>query len=270
MRFLLEDLVVLDLRLVRQWPSCDLFPEKYLDEMLEDGDFVQLLGLQLVKLVEHVVLLVVVLCQGQIENVSSEGGLPTGLVSLHAGSVEDGQVALANVKVLLLVQPVPNHILIVLDLQILEVFLFQELGVQLLADDLCAYIVPLQEHQPHLVQDVLRLFPGLHGAEGLHLHLLQEVCGVLSASLSLLHLREHLRQPCALYFDKDLALGDIVERGDELKFLLFVKLIEPAHGQVHHVGDGAPQLPSLLRQHHNMFPEFGPLLGVEEELAYLA
>mmetsp|Transcript_86343 Transcript_86343/g.279573 ORF Transcript_86343/g.279573 Transcript_86343/m.279573 type:complete len:463 (-) Transcript_86343:96-1484(-) len=269
-RSLLEDRMALNLGLMGERPSSNLLPQEDLHHSLEDRHLVQLLGLELVELVQHVVLLVVVLCQCKVERMRSQCRFPLSLVCLHAGRVEDGQVTLANIEVPLLMEPITHHVLVVLDLQVLEFFLFQELGVYLLADDLRPHVVLFQKHQAHLVQDVLGLLPRLHGTEGLHLNLLQEVCSFLGVAVGLLHARQHLREACLFDLHEDLALRDVVERRDELELPVPLQGAEPAHGQVHHVRDRAPQLPALLRQQHDVLLELGPLLGVEVELADLA
>mmetsp|Transcript_19603 Transcript_19603/g.29387 ORF Transcript_19603/g.29387 Transcript_19603/m.29387 type:complete len:208 (+) Transcript_19603:73-696(+) len=192
--------------------------------------------------------------------------LPLGLICLYARSVEDCQVALTHVKVLLLMEPVADHVLVVLDLQILELVLVQELGVELLADDLRAHKVLLEEHQAHLVQDVLRLFSGLHSAKRLHLDLLQKVCSFFSLAVGLLHLGEHFCQARPFNLHKDLALRHLVQSGNELEPLILLETIQPSHGKVHHVRDSPPQLSALLGKHHDVLPKLRPLARIKIEL----
>mmetsp|Transcript_75904 Transcript_75904/g.197714 ORF Transcript_75904/g.197714 Transcript_75904/m.197714 type:complete len:206 (-) Transcript_75904:327-944(-) len=201
---------------------------------------------------------------------SSQDWFPLGLVSLHGSCVENRQVSLAGIQELFLMQPIFDHVLVVPDLQVLEVICFEQFRIHFFADDLCSNVILFQEHQPHLVQYVLGFFAPLHGTEGLHLHFLQEIRGLLSVALVFFHLGQHFSEPRLLHLNEDFSLCDLVQCADQVQLCLFVKPLQPAHHQVDHVCCRPLQLAPLLGQEHNVLLQFGPVLNVKIRLANLA
>mmetsp|Transcript_45188 Transcript_45188/g.130486 ORF Transcript_45188/g.130486 Transcript_45188/m.130486 type:complete len:299 (-) Transcript_45188:20-916(-) len=196
--------------------------------------------------------------------------LPLCFVILHTLCVEDGQVRLAGIQVLLLVQPILHHVLVVADLQVLEVVSLQQFGIELPADDLSSNVVLLEQYQAHLIQDVFRLLSPLHGSKGFYLDLLQQVRSLFSVALGLFDLSHHVRQASLLNFHKDLALGDLVQGADELHLAFLVEAIEPTHDEVNHVRGRSLQLPPLFRQEHNVLLELRPFFDIIIRLTNLA
>mmetsp|Transcript_60263 Transcript_60263/g.118521 ORF Transcript_60263/g.118521 Transcript_60263/m.118521 type:complete len:408 (+) Transcript_60263:99-1322(+) len=269
-RLVLEGRMRLDLRLVRERPCGNLLAQENLDDLLKHGHLVQLLGLERVQFVEHILLLVVVRRQSEVQGVRCQGFFPLRLVLLHALRVEYALVRLANIQELLLMQPILNHVAVVLDLKVHEVLGLQKLWIQLSADDLCPHEVLLSKDKAHLVQDVLRLLSPLHRAESLDLDLLQQSSRLLGFAFLLFDLRKHVGEARLLDFDEDLALGDLVQRADHLDLALLVELLEPTHDQVDHVRCRSLQLATLLRQKDHMLLQLRPVPGVIISLADFA
>mmetsp|Transcript_22541 Transcript_22541/g.67639 ORF Transcript_22541/g.67639 Transcript_22541/m.67639 type:complete len:281 (-) Transcript_22541:2-844(-) len=167
-------------------------------------------------------------------------------------------------------QPIPHHVLVILDFEVLEVFGLEQFGVQLLADDLRPHEVLFAQDQAHLVQDVLGLLPALHRPERLDLHLLEQVRCLLELAFVLFDLRQHPRQTSPFDLHEDLPIRDVAQRADELQHARLLESREPAHDQLDHVRDRALRLAALLRQHHDVLLQLGPLLHIVQDLADLA
>mmetsp|Transcript_62058 Transcript_62058/g.116038 ORF Transcript_62058/g.116038 Transcript_62058/m.116038 type:complete len:231 (-) Transcript_62058:403-1095(-) len=230
MRRVLEDGVLLELVFLGQRPVHDFLLHEDPDHVPVRGDLVQPLRLEAVDLLQHVVVLVVVWRQHQVDAVGRQCILPLRVICFHRRGVEDRQHALGHIKELLLVQPVSDHVLIVPNLQVLEIVRIQELWVDLPADDLGTNEILLCQDQAHLIEDILSLLPSLHGAERLDLDFLDEAGGFVDLALFLLHVGKHRREAGFLHLHENLALRHLVQRVDEVQTLLLLQPIQPAHG----------------------------------------
>ena len=117
-----------------------------------------------------------------------------------------------------------------------------------------------------LGEDELRLFSPLHGAERLDLQLAEDVGRSLEVALLLLDIGQDFGDSRSLDLDKDLALRHRPECLDNRKLRLQVRrVVEEAHGRLHHLGDGLLELAMLLGQDQHLVVEEAPVFGVLAE-----
>mmetsp|Transcript_28766 Transcript_28766/g.68653 ORF Transcript_28766/g.68653 Transcript_28766/m.68653 type:complete len:214 (-) Transcript_28766:414-1055(-) len=182
-------------------------------------------------------------------------GHPLVGVVLDGLRLEDGLVTAADLEVVLRVSVVPDHELVVAELERLQVrgslgrgldrgaFDADLAGVvllggvpegprrDLLGENQRPHVVLAVEAQSDLVQDECNLLHLGHRAKRLHRHLLHDLCGFADLAGILLHPRQLPSESRPLDLDKDLPLSHGLQGLDELCLGLCVRgVLQVPHG----------------------------------------
>mmetsp|Transcript_3423 Transcript_3423/g.8648 ORF Transcript_3423/g.8648 Transcript_3423/m.8648 type:complete len:216 (+) Transcript_3423:522-1169(+) len=210
---------------------------------------------------QHVTLLIAVLRQYQKDNHVTERFLPTSSIGLHNRGVVDGVVALRQLEVLIVVEVESVQQGVEAQLDLLEVFTLEMLGVDLLAKNRRSDPLLAVKAEPNLLQDEVHLLLALHGAVRLDLHLLQHLGSPGNVALVFLDLRKNPGQTSPLQLSVDLALRHGAEGVDQGELVFHVRrLIEVLHAFLHYLRHHLLELPSALHKNRNTVVQGGPVV----------
>lgn len=157
--------------------------------------------------------------------------------------------------------------MVILELQVLLLWVVEELCVDLLGDDLRADEILLRQAQTHLFEDELDLLALVHRSVGLDLEGFHDVGSAENVTVGFFDVGQDFCQAGALDFNVDLALGDCSQCVDELDLGLLVwSLVDVGDAFLHHLNNGLFRLRTFLHENCNVLVQQVPLADIENDL----